>query len=202
MINRSNLKQHAKSSLSGKWGIAIGTLIVAEIILAAATLIPLGSIILTGVVSVGLIIVYLEIVRNWQCEFGDLFKGFNNFGTNCCCGVLTAIYTFLWSLLFVIPGIVKAYSYSMSFYILADNPNMTASEAITASRAMMDGHKADLFVLHLSFIPWLLLCGITFGLAGLYVFPYMQATEAAFYDSIKDEKFAPADNAQFENSEI
>ena len=90
----------------------------------------------------------------------------------------------------------------MSFYILADNPNMTASEAITASRAMMDGHKADLFVLHLSFIPWLLLCGITFGLAGLYVFPYMQATEAAFYDSIKDEKFAPADNAQFENSEI
>ena len=64
MINRANLKQHAKSSLSGKWGIAIGTLIVAEIILAAATLIPLGSIILTGVVSVGLIIVYLEIVRN------------------------------------------------------------------------------------------------------------------------------------------
>ena len=202
MINRANLKQHAKSSLSNKWGIAIGTLIVAEIILAAAALIPLGSTILSGVVSVGLIIVYLEIVRNWQCEFGDLFKGFNNFGTNCCCGVLTSVYTFLWSLLFVIPGIVKAYSYSMSFYILADNPNMTANEAITASRTMMDGHKADLFVLHLSFIPWLLLCGITFGLAGLYVFPYMQATKAAFYDSIKNEKVFYGDNSYTQTSEI
>lgn len=198
MVQRSELKARAKQSLQGKWGIAIGTMLVASLIIGVAGFVVVGPLILTGVLEVGLAIVFLEIIRNWQCEFGDMFKGFNNFGTNCLAGILVGIYTFLWSLLFVIPGIVKVYSYSMTAYILADHPEMSPNEAITASRQMMDGHKGQLFVLHLSFIPWLLLCGITFGLAGFYVLPYMQATEAAFYDALKAQneparEEAPAD---------
>lgn len=187
MVERAQLKAHAKQSLQGKWGIAIGTLLVSSIILGAAGVTYVGPLILSGVLEVGLAIVFLEIIRNWQCEFGDMFKGFNNFGTTCLAGILKSVFTALWSLLFVIPGIVKAYSYSMTGYILADHPEMSPNEAITASRQMMDGHKADLFVLDLSFIPWYLLCGITFGLAGFYVIPYVTATKAAFYEALKAE---------------
>lgn len=195
MVQRSELKARAKQSLQGKWGIAIGTTLVSSIILGAAGFTYVGPLLLSGVLEVGLAIVFLEIIRNWQCEFGDMFKGFNNFGTTCLAGILQSIFIFLWSLLFVIPGIVKAYSYSMTGYILADHPEMSPNGAITASRQMMDGHKFDLFVLHLSFIPWLLLCGITFGLAGLYVFPYMKATEAAFYDALKAQNEPACEDA-------
>lgn len=189
MTTRATLKQTAKNSLKGKYGIAIGTTLVAVIILSVLQVIPvvgsIGSIVLTGVIEVGLTIVFLEIIRNWQCEFGDMFKGFNNFGTNCVAGILVSIYTALWSLLFVIPGIVKAYSYSMTYYILADHPEMSANQAISESQRMMNGNKGRLFVLELSFIPWLLLVTVTFGLAAFYVVPYMQATMAAFYEDLK-----------------
>lgn len=202
MTTRATLKQTAKDSLRGKYGIAIGTTFVAVIILSVLQVIPvvgsIGSIILTGVIEVGLAIVFLEIIRNWQCEFGDMLKGFNNFGTNCVAGILVAIYTALWSLLFVIPGIVKAYSYSMTYYILSDHPEMTANQAIAESQKMMNGHKARLFVLELSFIPWLLLVSITFGLAAFYVVPYMQATMAAFYEDLKTQNEPIAEPQQGE----
>ena len=97
-----------------------------------------------------------------------------------------AVFTFLWSLLLVIPGIIKAYAYSMSFYILADNPELTASEALAKSQSLMRGHKMELFILELSFIGWFFLIGLTFGLAAIYVAPYMEATMANFYNSIKE----------------
>lgn len=192
MYNRIQVKMQAKQSLTGKWGIAIGTIIISALILGVSAYIPLASIVLSGIFSVGLAIVMLEIVRNWEVQFTDMFKGFNNFGTNCIAGILVSVFTALWSLLFVIPGIIKAYSYSMTFYILADHPEMSAKDAIKTSQVMMNGHKMDLFILELSFIGWYLLCGITLGLAALYVGPYVSASHAAFYEAIKDEKVATA----------
>lgn len=196
MYNRIQVKMQAKESLKGNWGIAIGTTVVATLILGACNSIAgirsVAMLVLSGVFSAGLAIVMLEIVRNWEVKFTDMFKGFNNFGTNCIAGILVSIFTFLWSLLLVIPGIIKAYSYSMTYYILADHPEMSAKDAIKTSQVMMDGHKMDLFVLELSFIGWYLLCGITLGLAGLYVGPYVSASHAAFYEAIKDEKVAAA----------
>lgn len=190
MYSRIIVKSQAKQSLNGRWGIAIGTFIVNALIMTAVNVVPgigqVAAIVLAGVFSVGMSIVYLEIVRNWDCQFEDMFKGFNNFGTNCLAGILTAVYTILWSLLFIIPGIVKSLSYAMTPYILADHPEMSASEAITASRIMMDGNKGKLFVLYLSFIGWGILCIIPFVF--LYVTPYMMASVAKFYDTIKDEK--------------
>ena len=90
----------------------------------------------------------------------------------------------------------------MSFYIKADHPEYDWEKCITESRKMMDGHKMDLFIIHLSFIGWLLLCGLTFGILYLYVGPYMQATTAAFYEQLKAEKnpvaAAPATEAAAE----
>ena len=192
MYNRVQVKMQAKESLKGNWGIAIGVIMVAGILLSVASYVPFGSLVLTGVFAAGLAIVMLEIVRNWEVKFTDMFKGFNNFGTNCIAGILVSIFTILWSLLFVIPGIIKAYSYAMTFYILADHPEMSAKDAINTSQVMMDGHKMDLFVLELSFIGWYLLCIITFGIAALYVGPYVTASYAAFYEAIKDEKVAAA----------
>ena len=98
----------------------------------------------------------------------------------------------LWSLLFVIPGIIKGYSYSMAFYILAENPDMTAKEAITESREIMNGHKWELFVLGLSFILWAFAIVFTLGIAAIYVEPYMQLTIANFYHNIKRQPVAEA----------
>ena len=187
MYNRKQVKMEAKQSIHSNFGIAIATLLVGGLILAASAYIPFATIILMGSLSVGLAIVMIGIVRGTAVEFKDLFGGFNNFGTTCLAGVLVSLFTALWSLLFVIPGIVKYYSYSMTFYILADHPEMSATEAIDASRKMMDGHKMDLFILQLSFFWWYLLCGITFGLAYIYVAPYVSAATAKFYDTIKGD---------------
>ena len=98
------------------------------------------------------------------------------------------LYTLLWSLLFIIPGIVKAYEYRMIPYILADNPDMDKDEAFTRSREMMTGQKWKTFVLDLSFIGWNILSLLTIGLLGIfYVGPYKRATRAALYDTLKND---------------
>ena len=187
MYNRQQVKAAAKESLNKNFGVVLGTLFVAGIIVAIASYVAGASIIIGGVIATGVAIVMLNVVRGNAVKFTDMFKGFNNFGPTCLAGILTSLYTFLWSLLFVIPGIVKSYSYSMTYYILADHPEMSANDAITASRYMMNGHKADLFVLQLSFIGWYFLSIITFGLAMFYAAPYMAVANAKFYDAIKGD---------------
>lgn len=98
--------------------------------------------------------------------------------------LLTGVYTFLWTLLFVIPGIVKGYSYAMTYYIAKDNPNLTAEEAIQASMKVMQGNKMRLFLLDLSFIGWFLLVIVTLGIAALFVTPYASNAHAAFYEDL------------------
>ena len=103
--------------------------------------------------------------------------------------LLEAVYLFLWGLL-IIPAFIKPFSYSMAFYILADNPEMSANDAITQSRKMMDGYKWKLFCLHFSFIGWHILAVLTCGILYLWLAPYIQASVAEFYKDInrKNEK--------------
>ena len=102
--------------------------------------------------------------------------------------VLRDIFTFLWCLLFFIPGVIKHYSYRMVPYILADDPEIGAMDAITLSRRMMDGHKWNTFVLDLSFLGWDLLSALTMGLLGVfYVNPYKYSTGAELYQVLKNQ---------------
>ena len=113
-----------------------------------------------------------------------LFACFQQFWRFFSATLLMGLFTFLWSLLFVIPGIVAAYSYSQTIYIMLDHPEMSAMEAIAASKQMMRGHKAEYFVLELSFFGWALLSGFTFGLLLIWLEPYMQVTKANFYNAV------------------
>ncbi|WP_251716385.1 DUF975 family protein [Lactobacillus agrestimuris] len=130
--------------------------------------------------------------------FSGIFSAFtgNKFTSSFLTSLLTMIFTFLWSLLFFIPGIVKAYAYSMTPYIMKDmydaGHKMTATEAITESRKLMNGHKTDLFVLDLSFIGWCLLGFITLGIGFLWITPYINQTKANFYRKLAGDKFKQA----------
>ena len=113
-----------------------------------------------------------------------LFSCFQQFWRFLSATLLMGLFTALWTMLFIIPGIIAAYSYSQTIYILLDHPEMSAFEAIAASKQMMKGHKAELFVLELSFFGWLLLSGFTFGLLMIWLDPYMQVSKANFYNAV------------------
>ena len=122
-------------------------------------------------------------------ELSELGEGFkNSYGHVVLTTFLADLFLALWTLLFVIPGIVKSYSYRMVPYIISDYPELSATEAITKSREMMKGHKFDAFVLDLSFIGWYILTALTFGILGIfYVCPYVFQTDAELYLALKND---------------
>ena len=181
---RALLKANAKENLRGNWGTAILVLLIAHVLLSASYMVvAVGELILLGPLETGVALVFLKLSYREPAEVGDLFQPFQNFVNTFFAGFLSAIFTFLWSLLFVIPGIVKALS-----YIMCDHPEYTGREAIDASREMMRGHKGELFVLQLSFIGWFLLSALTFGLLMFYVMPYYQSTLTEYYRYLKESR--------------
>lgn len=108
--------------------------------------------------------------------------------------ILSTIYIFLWTLLLIIPGIIKSYSYALTPYILVEHPEMSANEAIEESMRLMDGHKFDLFYLQLSFIGWAILSILSLGLGFFWLIPYQMTAQAAFYRDIKNEAMPLQDN--------
>ena len=192
-MNRAELKSAARSQIKGKIGILfLITLIISAISGVASgllSLIPGGgiiaSVVITPAFALSIVRVYLNVVKGGTPAAGDAFSGFDDFWSAFKVQFFTGLFTFLWSLLFVIPGIVKGYAYSMSMYVLADNPGKPALECIRESQNITNGHKMDLFVLHLSFIGWVLLSVITCGIAYIWVGPYMSAAYANAYNSLK-----------------
>lgn len=108
--------------------------------------------------------------------------------------ILSTIYIFLWTLLLIIPGIIKSYSYALTPYILVEHPEMSANEAIEESMRLMDGHKFDLFYLQLSFIGWAILSILSLGLGFFWLIPYQMTAQAAFYRDIKNDAMPLQDN--------
>jgi len=189
MKSAKEYRRIARESLSGNWGAAIGVSIIYALILTALSCTFAGIIVLGGALICGLSFVFMAAIREKKVTFDYLFEGFRKpeFSATIGLNVKIAIFTFLWTLLFFIPGIIATFRYSMAPYILMDHPEMTGGEAITASKELMKGKKWKLFCVELSFIGWCLLGTLTFGIALLWIEPYMQATVAAFYEDIKDE---------------
>ena len=189
MIDRAELKARARQMMSGNMGMLIVCMVIVGALAGVCSAIPyigpvLGICVL-GPLSLGEAYIYLNLTRGYEPDVNVLFSGFQRFTDTLVLTILMRIFLFLWSLLLFVPGVIKAISYSQAYYILAEHPEMSGKEALDASIEMMDGHKMDYFVLLLSFIPWLLLCTITCGLAVLYVYPYMDATLVNFYQTIK-----------------
>lgn len=189
-MTRVELKNKAKEQIKGNIGkIFVMCLIIFAISLACSFIPVFGSLasfIITPAFTLSFCIVYLKLTKEEEIAVGDVFEGFNKTGKALWLNILIGFFTFLWTLLLIIPGIIKSYAYSMSYYILADNPELTARQALAKSKEITQGHKMELFILQLSFFGWFLLVGLTFGIAAIYVIPYMDATMANFYNSIKE----------------
>ena len=127
----------------------------------------------------------LLVARDSQILSNTFRIGFSNYWHKVWGNFLRGLFIFLWSLLFVIPGIIKIFSYAMTPYILEEHPELSANDAIDRSRAMMKGHKFDLFWLFLSFIGWFILAFFTLGIGFLWLVPYVQTSVAGFYEDVK-----------------
>ena len=135
-------------------------------------------------------IIALKVVRGEPIQISTLFIGYSTgkrvVQVYATC-LLATIFIFLWCLLLIVPGIIKAFEYSQIYFLIADNPHMTASEALKTSSQIMAGKKCELFKLWLRFIGWAILCILTLGIGFLWLIPYAYVSLAHFYERIRPE---------------
>ncbi|MCB0429972.1 MAG: DUF975 family protein [Flavobacteriales bacterium] len=187
--SNSELLSLSRASLNGKWGLAIGTILLLGILEVAAGSIPFLSLILGGPFTLGAAIFSLNISREREAKLDDIFQGFQNFSNALVTYLLMVLYIFLWSLLLIIPGIIAGLGYSLVFYIIADEPDIKPSDALNKSKQMMDGYKMKMFTLCLRFFLLGILCVLTLFIGLLWLIPYVHITMAKFYDDVRN---APA----------
>ena len=184
------LRDRAWNSLSGKYWSLIIMLLVVAMISGAAGSFTMGLLsLLTLPMSYALSVAFLNVSRT-QCnpQLESMFTVYrDNFLKAFLVPLLQGLFVFLWSLLFVIPGVIMAYAYSMAIYVANDNPELSAMDAIRKSRELMDGHKWDLFVLDLSFIGWILLCLLTCGIGFFFLAPYIEMAHVEFYRELTEQ---------------
>ena len=148
---------------------------------------------LGSIIRVGYARFNLDLVDGGNPSFETLFGYFSYWKTTAVARLLQSLYVLLWSLLFIIPGIMASYSYAMTEFILAEHPELTAGEAIAQSKVMMAGNRWRLFCLHFSFIGWDILCTLTMGIGHLWLRPYRQAADAVFYREITGSGYVAFD---------
>lgn len=185
------LAGHTILSTSERWTPAIGMIVFSAVfVVLAAIALALLFFVLGSFVQVGYAKFNLNLVSYKSLSFETLFGFWTYWKTTAVASLLRGIYVFLWSLLLVIPGIMASYSYAMTDYFLAENPELTASEAIALSKEMMAGNRWRLFCLHFSFIGWEILCAFTAGIGYLWLRPYKHAAAAAFYREVSGLEYA------------
>lgn len=189
-MDRQQLKATAKAQIKGHIGILFGIGLVIALICGAVSMVPgvgalANAFLMTPAFTFATTAIFLNLTRGQSPEFRDAFQGFNHFWIAFKTNFLVSIFVSLWSLLLVIPGMIKGLSYAMTPYIIVEEPEISAREAISRSKSMMHGHKMELFVLGLSFIGWNLLACCTLGILYIWLVPYMEATVMNFYLSLR-----------------
>ena len=199
MTKNSELRRQSREQLGGKifatnWllmvvaGIIIG--VVSAITRNPLFLAGIAGLVLAGAIRYGTARITVNLAKGGEkVEFRDLITGFTDgFGKIFLLGFMSDLFVFLWGLLFIIPGIVKSYSYAMAPYIMQDDPSKNWKQCIDESRQMMNGHKAQLFWLEFSFIGWTLLGMLCLGVGVLFVTPYINQARANFYLALKEQQ--------------
>lgn len=194
MKTRQEIKTISKQQFLNTYWISVGGTVLALLTISAASvatmfLMGLGTLFLAPSILVGLNYFSLCIYRGENPTIETLFtSGFNNYGRKLGGMLWMYLFVYLWTLLFVIPGIIKALAYSMTPYILGDHPDVAAKEALKISMRMTEGYKGQIFMMLLSFFGWMILSGLTFGLVGIfYSYPYMFISMAGLYEEIKNK---------------
>ena len=193
MKRSAEYRKTGRENLKNKWGIAIGVcLIITALSSLVGTIVPyVGAIItllIAGQLAVAEFTFFIKLHKKEEVGVDIIFKDFftnlmNNFLTN----LLMSIYQALWFLLFIIPGIIKKYSYSMTMFLKAKQPELEANEAITLSRKKRDGKKWKLCCLEFSFIGWMILSVLSLGIGFIFLAPYMKTTFTAFFEDVYAE---------------
>ena len=191
-VSRPELRARARARLGGQifatnWLFALLAIVIVSAILSAISFTGIGPLLLIGPLAFGLAAIFLPLARGKEnVDLADLFKGFTDGGfvRLLLLGLMEQVFIFLWSLLFLIPGIVKGYSYSQAIFLAYDHPDWDWKQCIDESRRIMDGNKWKLFVLDLSFIGWYIVGMLACGIGVLWVDPYRQAARAEFYQEL------------------
>ncbi len=187
MYERTAIKERARALLRANWGNCIGAYVLYTVGVAVVTgaTLGFGALFLAPPLLIGLTAFFLDIWRERDPQLETLFTGFRRYSQSLISVLWTQLFTFLWSLLFVIPGIIKSLAYSMTPYLVADYPDLNPRRALKVSMAITDGHKAEIFVMYLSFFGWMLLSGLTMGILQIvYVGPYTQMAVAGLYEAL------------------
>lgn len=187
MPRNKEIRRAARYALKGHWTPAVLTTLVYSLICGAAGSIPLAGLLVVCPLSFGFMLCFLRLVRGEDCSemVGDQFNIFSKYGRYLGVSLLYTLYVLLWTLLLIIPGIIKSYSYAMTPYVVHDHPEMDADDCIHESRMMMKGNKWKLFCMDLSFIGWAILCLFTLGIGLLWLQPYIEASHSKFYEELK-----------------
>ena len=177
------------AQLQGRWGYPVILTLVYLVICSLVSSVSSGVLgFLTIPMGYSYAVSFLENKRTGaEFKIEKLFDGYKDFIRIFGTILLETAYVILWALLLIVPGIIKAISYSQTYFVLKDNPELSFNAAIERSMAMMEGRKMQYFLLQLSFIGWIILAMLTFGLLTLWVNPYISATNAHFYEYVKEE---------------
>lgn len=210
MLSSSEFRNLSANTLQGKWGeVAIFTLVY-FLVVGGINLCPTllnikttATDLFTNLLTLALLpmqwgyyVYFLAKTRQEKADLDYLFIGYKDFGRIFGTIFLQSIYIFLWSLLFIIPGIIKSFSYAMTPYVLRDEPDLSYDAAITRSSQLMGGHKAELFFLYLSFIGWFVLCLLTLGIGFLFLSPYFHTAQVHFYEELLKEEAASTEEQE------
>lgn len=202
MRNNSEIKAFALESMNGKWvyGIQVVALSAALCVVpeipkyfmdehsAAYVLWHILTGILVCAIPLGIATCFLDVARHSDYSCARVFAAFRStrfFFKIVLMELLKSTIIALWSLLLIVPGILKYYSYSMAELIITDHPEYSPFQALAESKKMMYGHRMELFRLQLAFLPWLLLTLLTIGIASLWVSPYYNTAKSKFYLELK-----------------
>ncbi len=145
------------------------------------------SLSLSGALIVGFINYFLNFIKPEKPSLILMFSGFNNFLTSLGIYLWFSLWLFIWSLLLIIPGIIKSLSYSLAFYIINENPKIGIRNALRMSQKMTYGYKMKIFLLKLSFLGWIILGALPLGIGLLWVIPYIQVSCTKQYVELKRE---------------
>jgi uncharacterized membrane protein len=188
-ILNADLMRQAREVLKGKWGVAVlGNflfLLVTSVIQLVPLLGTLAYLIIAGPLLFGLVLFFLKLGRGQEVRGSEIFDGFQRFGDALITFILWILFIVLWSLLLFIPGILAGFSYALTFFLMADQPDLKGRAALRESRKLMKGHRWKLFCLFCRFIGWYLLGILSLGIGFLWIIPYLWTSMARFYDDIR-----------------
>lgn len=210
MKTNPELRNEAKAFMAGNWKSAVIITLVNFLIITAFELLNIGDSTITkilyfvGLIAVllplnyGYLMTFLRFSRGENLAVENLFAMFKGdyYKKSVVLGLLNMVYTLLWTLLLIVPGLIKSLSYALAPYIMIDNPELSAEEAICKSMKMMEGHKMDLFLIQLGYAGLGLLSMLLLGIPLLWLMPYYQVVYAKFYEEIKNENRTPEAIAQ------